>query len=120
MMKIIGKKPARSDREPEAIQEDAGKLVKFMDIYCRAHHAARERTSFNIHEKKTPVLIKKGPELCEECTRLLRHAIVMRALCPLDPKPKCRKCPQHCYRPRYKDEMETVMKYVGPRLMFSK
>lgn len=108
--------PPTSD--PEYIRTDAAKLVGFVSMYCDKYHSDRERASFAFRQGKTPVNIDSGPPLCKECTALLRHAIVMRVLCPLDPKPKCRKCPQHCYRPNYKDEMETVMKYAGPRSLF--
>ena len=110
--------PPTSD--PEYIRTDSDKLVRFISMYCDKHHRDRERTSFTFEPGKTPVHIVSGPLLCGECTSLLRHAIVMRVLCPLDPKPKCRKCPQHCYRPKYKDEMETVMKYAGPRSLFNR
>ena len=110
----------KSTNTPEEIQKDTDKLVRFLSIYCNAHHQHRLRKSFNFDHFKVPAKVLKGPELCMECSKLLRHAITMRALCPLEPKPKCRNCPQHCYRPLYKEQMETVMKYVGPRALFRK
>jgi hypothetical protein len=105
---------------PEDIQADTDKMVVFVSMYCDRHHGHRKREPFNFSYAKVPALVKKGPSLCAGCTRLLRHAIVMRALCPLCPKPKCRKCPQHCYRPVYREQMERVMKYSGPRSIFRK
>jgi hypothetical protein len=104
----------------EDIQNDTDKLVRFLSLYCKAHHGDSDKDSFLFDYKRMPVLVKSGPELCSECTRLLRHAIVMRVLCPLDPKPKCRKCPQHCYLPEYKEKMEKVMRYSGPRSLFTR
>ena len=111
-MKIIGK--------IEDIQVDTDKLVRFLSMYCKAYHDIREKTSFSFRYDKLPAVVKEGPDLCDECAKLLRHAIVMRVLCPLDPKPKCHQCPRHCYRPDYRDRMETVMKYSGPRSLFSR
>ena len=106
--------------DPVSIQQDTDKLVRFLSMYCDAHHGHRFRVPFVFEHVKVPAKVAKGPELCDECKRLLRHAVVMRALCPLDPKPKCRNCPQHCYRPLYKDQMEEVMKYAGPRSLFKR
>ncbi|MDF1536975.1 MAG: nitrous oxide-stimulated promoter family protein [bacterium] len=110
--------PPLPTSDPEYIRADARKLVRFVSMYCDSHHRDRSRIPFSFEPGKTPVHIQSGPPLCDECTALLRHAIVMRVLCPLDPKPKCRKCPRHCYRPGYKEEMERVMKYAGPRTLF--
>lgn len=110
----------RKTSDPEYIVEDVQKLLKFVSLYCDKHHRARERVSFAFGPGKTPVHIESGPPLCEECTGLLRHAIVMRVLCPLDPKPKCRKCPQNCYRDGYREQIDKVMRYAGPRSLFNR
>jgi hypothetical protein len=111
-------KPATSD--PIEIQKDTDKLVRFLSMYCNAHHVHRLRATFIFDHPKTSAKVIKGPQLCDECVKLLRHAIVMRVKCPLDPKPKCRNCPEHCYRPAYREQMEMVMKYAGPRSLFRK
>jgi hypothetical protein len=105
---------------PVAIQADAEKLVRFVSLYCKACHGCEDKNVFAFHYGKIPVVINHGPSLCRSCERLLRHAIVLRALCPLDPKPRCRKCPKNCYRPRYREQMERVMKYAGPRSFFKR
>ena len=110
-------KPNTSD--PIEIQKDTDKLVRFLSIYCDAHHGHRLKAPFTFDHPKISARVIKGPQLCDDCRKLLRHAIVMRVRCHLDPKPKCRNCPEHCYRPVYKDQMETVMKYAGPRSILS-
>ena len=115
---MVKQKLATSD--PVSIQQDTDKLVRFLSMYCDGHHRHRLRKLFTFDYPKVDAAVSNGPDLCDECTKLLRHAIVMRALCPLDPKPKCRNCPEHCYRPLYKDQMETVMKYAGPRSLFKR
>jgi hypothetical protein len=113
-------KQKRATSDPLEIQKDTDKLVRFLSMYCNAHHEHRLRETFTFDHPKVSANVKDGPSLCEECSKLLRHAIVMRVLCPLDPKPKCRSCPEHCYRPVYKDQMETVMKFAGPRSLFKR
>ena len=111
-------KHKRATSDPIEIKKDTDKLVRFLSLYCDAHHGHRLRGAFRFENSRLPAKVSQGPDLCGECVKLLRHAIVMRVLCPLDPKPKCRNCPQHCYRPSYKDQMETVMKFAGPRSLF--
>ena len=113
---MVTKKPPTSD--PLEIQRDAEKLVRFLSIYCDAHHRHLVREPFRFTYGKVPARVEKGPDLCPGCTRLLRHALIKRVQCPLDPKPKCRHCPDHCYRPLFRDQMETVMRYAGPRSLF--
>ncbi len=105
---------------PEDIQRDTEKLVRFLSIFCDAHHRQRARKQFSFEYDRIPAVVHDGPVLCEDCRRLLRHAIMMRVYCPLEPKPKCRRCPEHCYRPRFKEGMEEVMRYSGPRSLFRK
>ncbi len=102
------------------IQEDSEKLLDFVHMYCRGNHKGLSKTPLVFDYHKVPIQLEKGRELCDGCARLLKHAIIMRYLCPLDPKPKCRNCPEHCYKPEYRVAMDVVMKYVGPRLLFKR
>jgi len=113
-------KHRRSTSDPVEIQKDTDKLARFLSMYCKAHHGHRLRKPFRFDYRKLPAKVLADVNLCDECTRLLRHAVVKRVLCPLDPKPRCRHCPDHCYRPLYRDQMSTVMKYSGPRSLFKK
>jgi hypothetical protein len=112
-------KPKLATSDPIEIQKDTDKLVRFLLLYCKAHHEHRLLEPFTFDHPKVSAKVHYGPNLCDECSKLLRHAIVMRVLCPLDPKPKCRNCPEHCYRPAYRDQMETIMKFAGPRSILS-
>ena len=33
--------------------------------------------------------------------------------CPQDPKPKCKDCAVHCYKPEYRRRIRAVMKFSG-------
>lgn len=41
--------------------------------------------------------------------------------CPWDKKrkPFCSNCPIHCYEPEKREEIRKVMRYSGPRMMFT-
>jgi len=34
-------------------------------------------------------------------------------------KPTCAKCPVHCYQPARREEVITVMRYAGPRMLWT-
>jgi hypothetical protein len=55
--------------------------------------------------------------LCPDCTKLLAHAFYKRSVCPMDPKPECKHCPQHCYQADYRLRIREVMRYAGWRMI---
>jgi len=69
-------------------------------IFCREQHA-----------------IAGG--LCPECAALSAYAEQRLDNCPFgDDKPTCAKCPIHCYKPALREQIRTVMRYAGPRMLF--
>ena len=70
-------------------------LQRFVEIYCRKVHGQR-----------------KG-ELCGECRELLDYAIEKRLKCPHEPKPKCKDCCTHCYRPDRRAKIREIKRYSG-------
>jgi len=74
---------------------DAATIEKFIAVYCRKKHGTA-----------------KG-ELCDDCADLLAYARDKLARCPLDPKPKCKDCPVHCYSDDYRQRIKDVMRFAG-------
>jgi hypothetical protein len=73
---------------------------KMIDIYCQAKHG------------KTGVL-------CKKCYELKTYAMSRLDKCAFGAeKPTCRTCTIHCYKKDMKEEIKTVMKFAGPRMMF--
>jgi len=70
-------------------------LEKFVQVYCRAHHGGN------------------GGAPCRECSELLAYARKKLERCPYDPKPKCKDCETHCYKPDYRQKIREVMRYSG-------
>jgi len=101
------------------IDRDLATLVKFVDLYCRHKHAAAERAPAQVKGFDLAALSRRPVVLCPECTKLLRHALVKRAHCPLQPKPACKHCPVHCYHPTYRAQIRQVMKDSGRRMVLS-
>lgn len=74
-------------------------LEQFIHIYCKGKH----RTG-------------KG-QLCPDCQELLAYATKRLEHCPQDPKPSCKHCEIHCYKPVYREKIREVMRYSGKRLI---
>lgn len=71
-------------------------------LYCRKKH-------------HTP----KG-QLCQECAKLLQYAQMRRQKCPFgDNKPFCSNCKIHCYKADMREKIREVMRFAGPRMIFS-
>jgi hypothetical protein len=51
--------------------------------------------------------------VCQSCRELLIYAEERLARCPYDPKPKCKHCPTHCYKPAMRVRIREVMKFSG-------
>jgi hypothetical protein len=74
-------------------------LRQMTEIYCSHHHVP--------HDGK----------LCEPCNYLLRYAEKRLEKCPYgSAKPACSKCPIHCYKPLQRQQVQTVMRFAGPRM----
>ncbi|MGC8828622.1 MAG: nitrous oxide-stimulated promoter family protein [Verrucomicrobiia bacterium] len=58
--------------------------------------------------------------LCEECAQLLDYAKARLLKCPFQgDKPTCAKCPIHCYSPEKRMKIKEVMRYAGPKLLWT-
>ena len=68
-------------------------------MYCHDKHAQKEG-------------------LCGECRQLEAYAHQRLEHCQFLPgKPVCAKCPVHCYKPYYRQQVREVMRYAGPRML---
>lgn len=74
-------------------------LERFIRVYCEAHHGT------------------KGGPLCAECEGLAAYARERLARCPYHPKPSCKKCTTHCYKPEYRARIREVMRFSGRALI---
>ena len=70
-------------------------LERFIETYCSAQHDSQ------------------GKVLCSECSNLLEYAMTRLDKCPYDPKPKCKDCETHCYKPEYRKNIQEVMRFSG-------
>jgi len=92
-------------------KKDLKVLALFTSVYCRAHHRGETKP------RDLAELDVKGLALCEECLDFLTYAFERRLKCPLDPKPECKGCHIHCYRPGHRDKVREIMRFSGRRLI---
>ena len=97
---------------------DLKTLALFIDVYCRYKHANAERKMVCLRSHDVATIAGRTVVLCPECTKLLAHAFVKRTHCPMDPKPMCKHCPNHCYHPTYRQQIREVMKFSGRTMVF--
>ena len=97
------------------LEKDLRILGRFIESYCRRCHAHRDSAPAKLGTHDVEAVVGRELRLCAECRKLLAHSFVKRTRCPLSPKPACRRCPDHCYHPRYRAEIRRVMKTTGWR-----
>ncbi len=84
---------------------------------------------WNKEKKLIPVMIRKychghhhtkGKEVCDECKELTEYALFRLSKCPFkENKQFCSFCKIHCYKPDMRAKIKDVMRYSGPRMIFT-
>jgi hypothetical protein len=97
-------------------RKDLRLLVSFTAVYCRHHHDA-PTTGVDIGSGSSEPLVDGKHQVCAECREFLAYAVARRINCPLDPKPVCKHCPVHCYKPNYRQQVKDVMRFSGKYLL---
>ena len=99
--------------KPKSIEEATEKELKhwkqervlipvMIRMYCHGNHGT------------------KGKEICQSCQDLTAYADFRLEKCPFKVnKQFCSYCKIHCYKPDYRTQIKAVMKYSGPRMLFS-
>ena len=86
-------------RHPRLARELAT-LSVMIEIHCRELHG-------------------RDDGLCEDCAELLAYATRRLDRCVFgDDKPTCAKCTVHCYTAAMREEVRSVMRYAGPRMVW--
>lgn len=61
---------------------------------------------------------EKNVALCPECIALIEYACQRLEHCPFgEHKTTCKQCRIHCYRSDKREQMRTVMRFSGPRML---
>ena len=80
-------------------------LGYMIDMYCKGNHKSMRP------DKKS---------LCPECQELSDYALFRTDKCPfMETKSFCSACKVHCYNKEHKERIRQVMRYCGPRMLYS-
>lgn len=101
------------------LERDLRTLVRFVTVYCRKRHREAQKAPARIKSFDIAALANEEIELCPACVELLTHALVKRAHCPMNPKPTCKHCPSHCYHPKYRSQIQEVMRFSGRHIVLT-
>ena len=111
--------PVIDHARDKALRKDLKTLATFIHIYCRYKHESSAKSPVNLKTHDVTAIAGRPIPVCEDCARLLAHAFTKRTHCPMEPKPACKHCPNHCYHPTYRAQIREVMKYSGKKLLLS-
>ena len=99
------------------VRRDLKTIALFIQLYCRHKHPDAQKQVAELKTHDVQEIAGRKLVICAECHKLLAHAFVKRSHCPMDPKPACKHCPNHCYHPTYRAQIREVMKYSGKALL---
>ena len=84
------------------IEQEKRVVRQMIEIYCRKHRHTSDGS------------------ICHDCSQLLAYAHARLSRCPHGVhKTSCRRCHTHCYSPLMREHIRQVMRFVGPRMMFT-
>ena len=88
----MGSLQKKRQREKRVVQE-------MITLYCRNHH----------HSSVFP---------CSSCSALITYAHERSDKCPfMENKTFCSNCRVHCYNQNMREQIRSVMRYSGPRML---
>jgi len=75
-------------------------ITTIINLYCRRNHSHNNG-------------------LCDSCAVLLDYSLKRIDHCQWGTnKPACSQCPIHCYQQEMREQIRTVMRYAGPRMVW--
>ncbi len=104
-------------KKAKKIRKDIRVLADLTEVYCKRKHPDEEKAPIDTKGTLAEYTGELSVTLCSECTKLVLHGSIKRAQCPLDPKPACKHCPEHCYQPKYRDQVREVMRFSWKYLL---
>ena len=85
----------------DRLEQEKTIVQKMIRLYCKDHHDS-------------------ASELCLECQELSEYAMNRLNHCKFgEAKPTCGKCTVHCYKPRMRNQIKEVMRYSGPKMIYT-
>ncbi|MDE5666743.1 MAG: nitrous oxide-stimulated promoter family protein [Clostridia bacterium] len=97
------------DKSLKAWEKEKKLIPLMIKKYCRGRHKPKRKEQG----------VNRGG-VCDGCKELTEYALFRLDKCPFKVDKKfCSFCKIHCYKPEYRERIKEVMKYSGPRMIFS-
>lgn len=85
----------------EKCEREKVMVSQMIAFYCRKQHGGKK-------------------QLCEDCASLARYARERSEKCPfMETKTFCSNCKVHCYKPEMREKIREVMRFSGPRMIYT-
>jgi hypothetical protein len=97
-------------------RRDLKVLGLFTAVWCQAQHAGEKAPLLPADPALSGLGLERRP-LCADCREFLAYALERRLKCPLKPKPACKHCHLHCYRPGHREQVRAIMRFSGRHLI---
>jgi len=92
--------PSPANLSDKRLAREWRTMAAMVRCYCRGRHSPKAA-------------------LCPECQGLLDYATRRLDRCRFGAeKPTCANCPVHCYQRDRREQMRTVMRHAGPRMLW--
>jgi hypothetical protein len=76
-------------------------VSRMIGMYCHGKHGSSQ-------------------DLCSECEQIHTYAMQRLDHCVFgNEKPFCSACPVHCYKKSMREQIKEVMRYAGPRMLYT-
>ena len=99
---MLGSTGRKTPEELRAWEKEKKLIPVMIKKYCRAKHKV------------------KGGGMCEECASLTEYALFRLEKCPFkENKRFCSFCRIHCYKSDAREKIKQVMRWAGPRMIFT-
>lgn len=83
------------------LEQEYKTITTMIQMYCKKCH-------------------KTQKNLCQDCSDLHKYAEERLKNCRFgESKPTCETCTVHCYKPYMREKIRTVMRYSGPRMIYT-
>ncbi len=83
------------------LEQELKTINTMIRMYCRNFHDCDDK-------------------FCQECSDIFQYAEERLKGCRFgEEKPTCDKCPIHCYKPEMREKIRTIMRYAGPRMIYT-
>ena len=104
-------------------EKEKDDLKILMSLYCKdnCHKDNGDKTKISKISSDSQIDSTSSHKLCTDCLKLLEYAYKCLDKCPYkENKPICSACPIHCYSKEFREQIRTVMRYSGPRMIYHK